>query len=242
MNKGRAILAIAIVSLFVATAAIPAMGINLSRNKSQANDTYRVRLIVVKDGNVHYYENTISESEYNNVADVFDSLDFKSAVEALGKSVEAYHGDNTGSFDDDVRDKASTVVDQVNDALPADAQIDEEDVVDAATAQANGGLAGVIVPSLVVSAGFGTGNLLAFEQPEAFLGFMFAPITINYDFGYTGLLMWPLIRISYKDRAFAHSVQIVGFAGIYLDIGKLGLGQGKAILMVGASLIHGLSA
>lgn len=237
--RKKTLFALAIVCLFLSVAAAPAIGQTLftkNSKKTGDNDPYYIRMYIVKNGEVTVIKEKITETEYNDITSDLKTNDIKTTVENLGTAIEGYQNGQTDY--NEVQNEANSVSSKINNALPANTQVDIAEAIPTETA-----LTGGFVPSVVISAGFANrAYTMAFEEPEAFAGFMFAPIITNYESGYTGQLMWPLIRISYKDRAGAHSVQTIGFAGIYLNIGKLGLGQGNFVCYAGLSLVNMLPA
>ncbi|HEC82297.1 MAG TPA: hypothetical protein ENI53_00220 [Thermoplasmatales archaeon] len=77
---------------------------------------------------------------------------------------------------------------------------------------------------------------------EAFIGFMFRPIIMQYFLlGYTASLNINLLppRLEYWDMVGTHTLFILGFVGIYIDLGKIGYGIPNLQFLIGESLIAG---
>ena len=77
---------------------------------------------------------------------------------------------------------------------------------------------------------------------EAFIGFMFRPIIMQYFFlGYTASLNINLLppRIEYWDMVGTHTVFVLGFVGVYIDFGKIGYGIPNLQFVMGEGLLTG---
>ncbi|MEM2509115.1 MAG: hypothetical protein QW673_02835 [Candidatus Thermoplasmatota archaeon] len=94
-----------------------------------------------------------------------------------------------------------------------------------------------LMPPLI---SFGSGfSYIPLYPGEAFLGFMFRPIIIQYFLlGYTASLSFHLLppRIEYWDMVGTQTLIICGFVGAYVDFGKIGYGIPNAQFILGASL------
>ena len=102
-------------------------------------------------------------------------------------------------------------------------------------------------PSIVFSGGFGSGRAttlfkLLWPEPELFYRWYLLPIRVDYQFGYSGFLSWPFIRVQYTDKGAAKAdLKIRFFRGVYINIGKLGLYEvDGAILVAGETLFNPL--
>ncbi|MEM2935367.1 MAG: hypothetical protein QXF32_03285 [Candidatus Thermoplasmatota archaeon] len=95
-----------------------------------------------------------------------------------------------------------------------------------------------LMPPLI---SFGSGfSYIPLYPGEAFLGFMFRPIIIQYFLlGYTASLSFHLLppRIEYWDMVGTQTMIICGFVGAYIDFGKIGYGIPNAQFIMGASLL-----
>ncbi|HEC76057.1 MAG TPA: hypothetical protein ENI33_02215 [Thermoplasmatales archaeon] len=77
---------------------------------------------------------------------------------------------------------------------------------------------------------------------EAFIGFMFRPIIMQYFLlGYTASLNINLLppRLEYWDMVGTHTLFVLGFVGIYIDLGKIGYGIPNLQFLIGESLVAG---
>ncbi|KAA0000923.1 MAG: hypothetical protein FE046_02945 [Thermoplasmata archaeon] len=78
---------------------------------------------------------------------------------------------------------------------------------------------------------------------EAFIGFMFRPIFMQYfgPFGYSGTLNVNLIppRIEYWDMVGTHTLFVLGFVGVYIDLGQIGFGIPDLQFLFGEAAIAG---
>ncbi len=95
-----------------------------------------------------------------------------------------------------------------------------------------------LMPPLI---SFGSGfSFIPLYPGEAFLGFMFRPIIVQYFLlGYTASLSFHLLppRIEYWDMVGTQTLVICGFVGAYIDFGKIGYGIPNAQFIIGASLL-----
>jgi hypothetical protein len=95
-----------------------------------------------------------------------------------------------------------------------------------------------LMPPLI---SFGSGfSFIPLYPGEAFLGFMFRPIIIQYFLlGYTASISFHLLppRIEYWDMVGTQTMIICGFVGAYIDFGKIGYGIPNAQFIIGASLL-----
>ena len=93
-----------------------------------------------------------------------------------------------------------------------------------------------LVPVISIGSGF---SYIPFYPGEAFIGFMFRPIFLQYFlFGYTASINFNLIppRLEYWDLVGTQTAMILGFTGIYIDFGKIGYGIPNMQFMLGESL------
>ena len=78
---------------------------------------------------------------------------------------------------------------------------------------------------------------------EAFIGFMLRPIFMQYfgPFGYSGTLNIHLLppRIEYWDMVGTHTLFVLGFVGVYIDLGQIGFGIPDLQFLFGEALIAG---
>lgn len=90
---------------------------------------------------------------------------------------------------------------------------------------------------------FGRGiSWIPFYPGEAFIGFMFRPIIMQYFLlGYTASLNINLLppRLEYWDMVGTHTLFVWGFVGIYIDLGKIGYGIPNLQFLIGESLVAG---
>jgi hypothetical protein len=94
----------------------------------------------------------------------------------------------------------------------------------------------------VLSFGHGS-SWIPLYPGEAFLGFMLRPIFMNYvgPFGYSGSLNVKLIppRIEYWDMVGTHVLCVLGFVGVYIDLGQIGFGIPNFQFLAGEALLAG---
>lgn len=90
----------------------------------------------------------------------------------------------------------------------------------------------------VVSIGSGV-SWIPLYPGEAFLGVMLRPIFTFYLLGYTGSLSVNLLppRIEYWDLVGPQAFMALGFTGIYINFGKIGLGVPNTQFMMGYCVI-----
>ncbi len=96
-----------------------------------------------------------------------------------------------------------------------------------------------ILPIISFGRGF---SFIPLYPGEAFIGFMFRPIIVQYFLlGYTASLNVNLLppRIEYWDMVGTHTLIILGFVGIYIDLGKIGYGIPKVQFIMGEALLAG---
>lgn len=78
---------------------------------------------------------------------------------------------------------------------------------------------------------------------EAFIGFMLRPIFMQYfgPFGYSGTLNVHLLppRIEYWDMVGTHTLFVLGFVGVYIDLGQIGFGIPDLQFLFGEALVAG---
>ncbi len=94
----------------------------------------------------------------------------------------------------------------------------------------------VLTPVISVGQGF---TWIPLYPGEAFLGIMLRPIFVMYPImGYTASLHMNLIppRIEYWDLVGPQLFMAWGFAGLYIDFGKIGLGVPNTNFMLGYSI------
>jgi len=94
----------------------------------------------------------------------------------------------------------------------------------------------VLTPIISVGQGF---SWIPLYPGEAFLGIMLRPIFVMYPImGYTASLSVNLVppRIEYWDLVGPQLFMAWGFAGIYIDFGKIGLGVPNTNFMLGYSI------
>jgi len=94
----------------------------------------------------------------------------------------------------------------------------------------------VLTPVISVGQGF---SWIPLYPGEAFLGIMLRPIFVMYPImGYTASLSMNLLppRIEYWDLVGPQLFMAWGFAGIYIDFGKIGLGVPNTNFMLGYSI------
>jgi hypothetical protein len=89
----------------------------------------------------------------------------------------------------------------------------------------------------LLSLGIGYGFIPNYNG-EAFFGFMLRPLFLSYLVGYTGSLNFVLLppRVSFWDKFGPQLMTIMGFAGIYLKLGKFGTGVFPMQLLMGECL------
>jgi len=98
---------------------------------------------------------------------------------------------------------------------------------------------GIAVLSPILSCGVGKAWIPLYPG-EAFMGFMFRPIFVNYFLrGYTGCMNFHMIppRIEYWDWVGTQSFMILGFAGMYIDFSQIGFGIPPMQYIMGESLL-----
>lgn len=89
----------------------------------------------------------------------------------------------------------------------------------------------------ILSLGIGYGFIPNYNG-EAFFGFMARPLFLSYILGYTGSLNFVLLppRVSFWDKFGPQLMSIMGFAGLYLKLGKFGTGVFPMQILMGECL------
>jgi len=89
----------------------------------------------------------------------------------------------------------------------------------------------------LLSLGIGYGFIPNYNG-EAFFGFMARPLFLSYVLGYTASLNFVLLppRVSFWDKFGPQLMSIMGFAGIYLKMGKFGTGIFPMQVLMGECL------
>lgn len=245
--KRKMLFSIAIACLFLCVTTTPTIGINLfdKKIKNSGNSDLYIRMFIVKNGNVNYIEQEISESDFEEIISELEDNGITNTVEELKDAAYNYYLDGGGDIQG-LENAAVSISDKINSALPDDStDVNPRDIVESIPNYDGTGSLGILIPSVVISAGFAKrAYTVSFEDPEAFAGFVFDPMLTNYQTGHSVVLMWPLIRDSpkLKERMGPHNLQTIGFSGIYLNIGKLGFGQDNFVCYAGISLITMLPA
>ncbi|OYT62360.1 hypothetical protein B6U81_01040 [Thermoplasmatales archaeon ex4484_30] len=97
----------------------------------------------------------------------------------------------------------------------------------------------LILPVISFGRGF---SIIPLYPGEAFIGFMFRPIIMQYFLlGYTASLNLNFLppRIEYWDMVGTHTLVILGFVGVYIDLGKIGYGIPRVQFAMGEALFAG---
>ena len=92
-----------------------------------------------------------------------------------------------------------------------------------------------LVPVISIGSGF---SYIPLYPGEAFIGFMLRPIFLQYFlFGYTASINLHFLppRLEYWDMVGTQTAMILGFAGVYIDFGKIGYGIPNMQFLLGES-------
>jgi len=104
--------------------------------------------------------------------------------------------------------------------------------------------AGIEFLTPIFSWGIGYGTIPNYNG-ETFFGFMLKPLFLSYIWGYTASLNFVLLppRVGFWDKFGPQIMNIMGFAGIYLKLGKFGIGMIPLQVVMGECLflMKGLS-
>jgi len=205
--KRKMLFAIAITCLFLCVTATPTIGITLfdKKIKNSGNSDLYIRIFIVKNGNVNYIEQEISESDFEEIISDLKNNGVINTAEELKDAAYDYYLNGDGDIQE-LENTAISISDKINSALPDDStEVDSIDIVESIPNYDGSSSLGILLPSVVISAGFAKrAYTVSFEEPKAFAGFVFDPMLTNYQTGYSAVLMWPLIRDSPKLNLSKH--------------------------------------
>lgn len=161
--------------------------------------------------------------------------DAKSLEQQFEDATSALHVLMDGNSNDDEKAWAVKVVEKLMETLKEMGIVPEGFVLNIPAMFLNPKIA-FLVPVVSVGRGF---SFIPLYPGEAFIGFMLRPIFVQYFLlGYTASLHFNLVppRLEYWDMVGTQTMVIWGFAGLYIDFGKIGYGIPRMQFIIGESL------
>lgn len=239
MKKTKALITIAMVGLLVSMAVFPSITAQIQSSERTVTAANRVattnptdgkslRILTTLNDDVEIAEANITQQTAQNLNETLNN--FKNYANNLFAN---YWKD--GELDDnekaELKNKIEDLIDKIREVIPNLPEIDVDELL------------GYLLPSMallipMISVGYGKSKI-PFYGGEAFFGFMLRPINLYHIIGYTGLVrLWPIPpRIEYTDRLGMHATSVWGFAGIYVDLGDIGIDtRYGTTLLLGAAL------
>lgn len=173
----------------------------------------------------------MSEKDLNSIIDKVDSTELQDALISV----------QNPETEEDEKSKAMEIVEAFIEQLQDTGLIPDAFPVANILGNFLSPKASFILP--ILSFGHGGITWIPLYPGEAFIGFMFRPIFIQYfgPFAYTATVNVHLLppRIEYWDLVGTHTMFVLGFVGVYIDLGEIGFGIPDFQFMFGEAFIAG---
>jgi hypothetical protein len=173
-------------------------------------------------------EITLTENDFQQLIEIINNL-----KEYLSENIEIFWEDN--NFDDYEQEvvalNLAIVIEKIREIFPDSPNINIKDLFKKIFTLKFGR-----VP--IISIGYGN-VLIPFYTYKTSLGRIFRPVFIRYWFGFSAMLNFNLFlpRGVHNSKLGAHGLMILGFKGLYINLGDAGLDHKDGmVLLVGSSM------
>lgn len=227
MKLVKQIIPIAIVLLFMGATITPALGATPIKEQETVLDGTKVLTIWMPGTNEYKTQVAISEEQYNELNGIIDEFLADAGVAIEDSTITPTEWD---TLKDDAIDALNLIKSIVGESFP-DIEV-ESFVGDIISSFINPfGIFGLRAPIISVGRGL---CWIPFYDYEEFMGWMIRPMFIRYTIGFAGVFHvnpFPF-RLEYKDRLGMFRLRTVGFGGIFINWGDLGVDTFKGTVIV----------